>query len=74
VKEMNKQVNLFERGLESENWEKATNIFAQLKKKDFVPKPLEVNTKKIFENQFTFPQLAQNTYVIDELDNLEAAQ
>ena len=74
MKEMNKQVNLFERGLESENWEKATKIFAQLKKKDFVPKPLEVNTKKIFENQFTFPQLAQNTYVIDELDNLEAAQ
>ena len=46
----------------------------QLKNKNITPSPLKVNTKKIYQNQFTFPQVAQNDYVSEQLSDLEAAQ
>ena len=74
VKEMNNQVNLFERGLETENWENARQIYAQIKDKMHPSKPLKVDTKKIYQNSFSFPEVAKNDYAANELNNLEAAQ
>ena len=35
---------------------------------------LKVDSRKIFENQFAFAEVAKNDYAIAQLENLETAQ
>ena len=74
IKEMKKQWNLFQRGLEVENWQKAQQIQADLTEQKVHFQPLKVDTKSIYAQQFSFPEVAKNDYAADQLGNLEAAQ
>lgn len=74
ISEMNHQWNLFERGLDTENWDKAQALWAKLEKEGHPQSLLKVNTRKIYEKQFKFDEVAKNDFAVSQLDNLDTAQ
>lgn len=74
ISEMNHQWLLFEKGLDMENWDKAQALWAKLEKENHPQEMLKINTRKIFEQQFAFDDVAKNDFAVAHLENLETAQ
>ena len=71
---MNHQWDMFQRGLDRENFDKAQAIYQKLAQEHHAPKQLKIDTRKIYENQFFFPEVAKNDIAVGALDKLEMAQ
>lgn len=65
---MNHQWTLFQRGLEIENWEKAQALWGNLEHEGHPQPILKVESRKQFESQFKFPEVAKNDEAVNALD------
>jgi hypothetical protein len=73
---MSMQMDKFSETLNPENYDKAIQIYAQVKKSGISDSDqlFKVHTKDCFKRGFEFPQISMNQYVQDQLTHLEAAQ
>ena len=72
--EMRKEWNLFCQTLDVSHHDNAMKIWNDLSEAGKPQEPLKVNTKQIFAQSFTFPDVASNDDVVGILGDLEAAQ
>jgi len=71
---MNSQWNLFNQGLEVENWEKAQELWSKLEQEKHPQQMLKIGVRKVFEGKFKFPEVAKNDFAVAQLENLESVQ
>lgn len=74
IEEMRKEWNLFCQTLDVSHHENAMKIWTILAEEGKPQEALKVNTKQIFAQAFSFPDVASNDDVIGILGDLEAAQ
>jgi hypothetical protein len=74
IDEMRKEWHLFCQTLDVTHHDTAMKMWNALAEAGKPQEPLKVNTKQIFAQSFTFPDVASNDDVVGILGDLEAAQ
>jgi len=72
--ELDYQVDMFSRTLDTRHWTNAVNIFTAMKKKGRGPANLHIHTWELFDTAFSFPRVRRYGFVQDNMDMLEHFQ
>jgi len=72
--ELDYQVDMFSRTLDTRHWTNAVNIYTAMKKKGKAPDNLHVHTWELYDTSFSFPRVRRYGFVQDNMDMLEHFQ
>lgn len=71
---MNQEVDSFSVSLNKKHFDAAVQIKGQVKELGFEEPKLKINTLGIYKKSFTFPQIANNDYAIEQFETLAVAE
>jgi len=69
--ELDKQVDLFSKTLDTRHWTNVLNISGALKAKSGSAPKLQVHSWELLDKAFTFPRIRRYAYVQENMDMLE---
>merc|ERR1712083_1262616 len=69
--ELDKQIDLFSKTLDTRHWTNVLNIAGALKAKGGTAPKLQVHTWELLDKAFTFPRIRRYAYVQENMDMLE---
>jgi hypothetical protein len=69
--ELQKQVDLFSKTLDTRHWTNVLNIAGALKDKSGEAPKLQVHTWELYDKSFSFPRVRRYQYVQENMDMLE---
>lgn len=71
---LNKEVDSFSVSLNRKHFDEAVQLKEKMSKSGFEDSKLKIDTLGVYKKSFTFPQIANNDYAIEQFESLAVAE